>query len=132
MTGWRCGWTIGPEKLIAASSALQSHATSNASSITQKAVTAALNGSQEPVRAMLDEYRTRRDRLCEWLTADPRLKCNKPGGAFYMFVDISGVLTATGLRSAAEFAAALLEDAKVLTPGGRSARRVHRISARRR
>ena len=118
MTGWRCGWTLGPEALIAASSALQSHATSNASSITQKAVTAALNGSQEPVRAMLDEYRTRRDRLYEWLTADPRVKCHKPGGAFYMLVDISEVLTAAGLKSSAEFAAALLEDAKVaVTPG---------------
>jgi len=118
MTGWRCGWTLGPEALIAASSALQSHATSNASSISQKAVTAALNGSQEPVRAMLDEYRTRRDRLYEWLTADPRVKCHKPGGAFYMFVDISDVLTASGLKSSTEFAEALLEDAKVaVTPG---------------
>jgi aspartate aminotransferase len=118
MTGWRCGWTLGPEALIAASSALQSHATSNASSISQKAVTAALNGSQEPVRVMLDQYRTRRDRLYEWLTADPRVKCNKPGGAFYMLVDISDVLTATGLKSSTEFAAALLEDAKVaVTPG---------------
>ena len=118
MTGWRCGWTLGPEALIAASGALQSHATSNASSITQKAVTAALNGSQEPVRAMLDEYRTRRDRLYEWLTADPRVKCHKPGGAFYMFVDISDVLTASGLKSSTEFAQALLEDAKVaVTPG---------------
>jgi aspartate aminotransferase len=118
MTGWRCGWTLGPEALIAASGALQSHATSNASSITQKAVTAALNGSQEPVRAMLDEYRTRRDRLHEWLTADPRVKCHKPGGAFYMFVDITDVLTATGLKSSTEFAGALLEDAKVaVTPG---------------
>jgi aspartate aminotransferase len=118
MTGWRCGWTIGPEALIAASSALQSHATSNASSITQKAVTAALNGSQEPVRAMLDEYRTRRDRLYEWLTADPRVKCHKPGGAFYMFVDISAVLTASGLNTSTDFASALLEEAKVaVTPG---------------
>jgi aspartate aminotransferase len=118
MTGWRCGWAVGPESLIAASSALQSHATSNASSITQKAVLAALTGSQEPVRAMLDEYRRRRDRLYEWLTSDPRLKCQKPGGAFYMFVDVSDVLTAAGLESSTAFAEALLQDAKVaLTPG---------------
>ena len=118
MTGWRCGWTLGPEAVISASNALQSHSTSNVSSITQKAVTAALTASQEPVRAMLDEYRTRRDRLYEWLTADPRVKCHKPGGAFYLFVDISGVLTAAGLKSSTEFAAALLEDAKVaVTPG---------------
>jgi len=118
MTGWRCGWTIGPEPLIAASGAIQSHATSNVSSITQKAVVAALTASQEPVRAMLDEYRVRRDRLYEWLTADPRLKMVKPGGAFYMFVDVSDVLAASGLASTNDFAAALLEEAKVaLTPG---------------
>jgi aspartate aminotransferase len=118
MTGWRCGWTIGPEPLIAASSAIQSHATSNVSSITQKAVVAALTASQEPVRAMLDEYRVRRDRLYEWLTADSRLKCQKPGGAFYLFVDVSEVLAASGLKSTNEFGAALLEDAQVaLTPG---------------
>jgi DNA-binding transcriptional MocR family regulator len=82
MTGWRCGWTIGPAKMIAASNALQSHATSNVNSITQKAVVEALNGSQAPVKAMLDEYRTRRDNLYNWLTASPHIKCLKPGGAF--------------------------------------------------
>jgi aspartate aminotransferase len=118
MTGWRCGWAIGPEALISASGALQSHATSNASSITQKAVLAALSGSQQPVTAMLEEYRTRRDRLYEWLTSDPRLKCQKPGGAFYMFVDVSDVLAAAGLPSSTAFAEALLADAKIaLTPG---------------
>jgi len=118
MTGWRCGWTLGPEPLIAASSAIQSHSTSNVSSITQKAVVAALTGPLDPVRAMLEEYRVRRDRLYEWLTADPRLKCHKPGGAFYMFVDIRDVLRETGLRSSIEFAEALLAEARVaLTPG---------------
>jgi aspartate aminotransferase len=118
MTGWRCGWTLGPEALIAASAAIQSHATSNVSSITQKAVVAALNGPPEPVRAMLAEYRVRRDRLHEWLTADPRLKCTRPGGAFYLFVDIREVLKDTGLPSSIAFAEALLADARVaLTPG---------------
>jgi aspartate aminotransferase len=118
MTGWRCGWTLGPAALIAASSAIQSHATSNVSSITQKAVVAALTGPPEPVRAMLDEYRVRRDRLHEWLTADPRLKCHKPGGAFYLFVDVREVLRDAGLGSSIAFAEALLADARVaLTPG---------------
>jgi aspartate aminotransferase len=63
MTGWRCGWTIGPAALVAATNAIQSHATSNVNSITQKAVVEALNGPQGPVKAMLDEYRVRRDRL---------------------------------------------------------------------
>ncbi len=89
MTGWRCGWQLGPAAVIAASSAIQSHSTSNVTSITQKAAVAALIGSQTPVTAMLDEYRKRRDQLHAWLTADPRLRCRKPAGAFYMFVDVS-------------------------------------------
>src|SRR5437016_10747793 len=53
MTGWRCGWALAPSQVIAASGALQSHATSNVTSITQKAAVAALTGSQAPVTAML-------------------------------------------------------------------------------
>ena len=118
MTGWRCGWSIGPAAVIAAEHALQSHATSNVSSITQQAVVAALTGSQTPVREMLDQYRQRRDSLCQWLTADPRLRCRKPAGAFYLFVDIRGLLSVDGLRSSAQFAQALLEEARVaVTPG---------------
>jgi aspartate aminotransferase len=118
MTGWRCGWAIGPASVISAQNALQSHATSNVSSITQKAVVAALTGSQAPVTEMLDEYRKRRDRLYEWLTVDPRIRCRKPGGAFYMFVDISDVLSVDGLRTSADFAQALLDESRVaVTPG---------------
>jgi aspartate aminotransferase len=118
MTGWRCGWQIGPAAVIAASSALQSHSTSNVTSITQKAALAALVGSQATVTAMLDEYRKRRDQLHEWLTADPRLRCRKPAGAFYMFVDVSDVLSTGGLRTSLDFADALLEESRVaVTPG---------------
>jgi aspartate aminotransferase len=118
MTGWRCGWSIGPADAIAAEHALQSHATSNVSSITQKAVVAALTGSQAPVREMLDEYRKRRDSLCQWLTAEARIRCHRPAGAFYLFVDIGAVLSADGIRTSAEFAQALLDEARVaVTPG---------------
>ncbi len=118
MTGWRCGWTIGPSRMIAASNAIQSHATSNVNSITQKAVVNALTGVQTPVTLMLDEYRIRRDNLYGWLTADPRVKCQKPAGAFYMFPDIREVLAASGLKSSNEFAQALLEEQRVaVTPG---------------
>jgi aspartate aminotransferase len=118
MTGWRCGWQIGPAAVIAASGAIQSHSTSNVTSITQKAAVAALVGPQAPVRAMLDEYRKRRDQLHTWLTADPRLRCRKPAGAFYLFVDISDVLSADGFRTSLDFADALLDEARVaLTPG---------------
>jgi aspartate aminotransferase len=118
MTGWRCGWAIGPAAVIAACDAIQSHSTSNVSSITQKAALAALAGPQEPVRAMLDEYRVRRDQLHAWLTADPRVRCQKPKGAFYMFVDVRRVLGSDGVNSSAEFAERLLDDQNVaVTPG---------------
>jgi aspartate aminotransferase len=118
MTGWRCGWTLAPAAVVAAQNAIQSHATSNVSSITQKAVVAALTGSQAPVKAMLDEYRTRRDALHAWLTADPRLRCRRPDGAFYLFVDVSDVLSVDGLRTSADFAQALLNEERVaVTPG---------------
>jgi aspartate aminotransferase len=118
MTGWRCGWQIGPAAVIAASSAIQSHSTSNVTSITQKAAVAALIGSQAPVTAMLDEYRKRRDQLHAWLTADPRLRCQKPAGAFYMFVDIGDVLSTDGFRTSLDFADALLDESRVaVTPG---------------
>jgi aspartate aminotransferase len=118
MTGWRCGWQIGPRAVIAASAAIQSHSTSNVTSITQKAAVAALVGSQAPVTAMLDEYRKRRDQLHAWLTADPRLRCRKPAGAFYMFVDVSDVLSVDGFRTSCDFAEALLEESRVaVTPG---------------
>lgn len=118
MTGWRCGWTLAPAPVIAAQTAIQSHATSNVSSITQKAVLAALTGSQEPVTAMLNEYRTRRDNLHQWLTADPRLRCRKPAGAFYLFVDVSEVLSPEGFATTTDFAQALLDESRVaVTPG---------------
>jgi aspartate aminotransferase len=121
MTGWRCGWALGPAPVIAACGAIQSHSTSNVSSITQKAAFAALTGSQATVVAMLDEYRTRRDNLSIWLGEDSRLRCVKPAGAFYMFVDVGDVLSGVqpgGFRTSNDFAQALLEEARVaVTPG---------------
>jgi len=118
MTGWRCGFALAPAALTAACNALQSHSTSNVCSITQKAVTAALNGPQECVTAMLDEYRVRRDQLCEWLAAEPRFRLVKPAGAFYLFPDASEFLSPDGIRTTAELAQALLDEARVaITPG---------------
>ena len=118
MTGWRCGWQLGPADVIAASSAIQSHSTSNVTSITQKAAVEAIAGPQSSVTAMLDEYRKRRDLLHGWITADSRLRCQKPAGAFYMFVDVSDALSVNGFRTSLDFADALLEEARVaVTPG---------------
>jgi aspartate aminotransferase len=118
MTGWRCGWTIAPPAVVAAQGAIQSHATSNVNSITQKAVVAALTGSQEPVMLMLNEYRRRRDQLLQWLGADARIKVARPAGAFYLFPDISEMLSPGGFRTSSDFAQALLDESRVaVTPG---------------
>ncbi|MEO7272035.1 MAG: aminotransferase class I/II-fold pyridoxal phosphate-dependent enzyme, partial [Vicinamibacterales bacterium] len=118
MTGWRCGWAIGPAAVIAACNALQSHATSNVCSITQKAAVAALSGPQECVTQMLDEYRSRRDQLCRWVAREPRLRFLTPEGAFYLFIDVTDFLSPDGLRTSAELAQSLLDHARVaVTPG---------------
>ena len=118
MTGWRCGWAVAPAALVNSCNALQSHSTSNVCSITQKAVTAALTGSQDCVTEMLDEYRRRRDQLHAWLSEEPRLRVQKPAGAFYLFVDASDFLSPDGIRTTQELAQALLDDVRVaLTPG---------------
>jgi aspartate aminotransferase len=118
MTGWRCGWAMGPAAVIGACNALQSHSTSNACSITQRAAEAALNGPQSYVTEMLEEYRHRRDQLCEWLAAEPRLRLVKPSGAFYLFPDVSEFLSADGIRTSAELGTVLLNEARVaITPG---------------
>jgi aspartate aminotransferase len=118
MTGWRCGWALAPAAVVSACNALQSHSTSNVSSITQKAVVAALNGPQSCVTEMLDEYRRRRDQLTAWLAEEPRLRLVRPAGAFYLFPDVSEFLTPDGIRTSADLGQALLNDMRVaITPG---------------
>jgi len=118
MTGWRCGWAVGPAEVISACNALQSHSTSNASSISQKAAFAAVTGPQGFVGEMVAEYKKRRDALHGWLTADPRIKCVKPDGAFYLFIDISALLSPDGIRTSAEFAERLLHEGHVALTAG--------------
>ncbi len=118
MTGWRCGWTIAPKALSAAFNVIQGQSTSNITSITQKAALAAITGPQDTVGAMLAEYRTRRDSIHAWLTEHRAITCVKPKGAFYLFPDISGLLSSDGLRTSADFAQALIEkEHVVVTPG---------------
>jgi aspartate aminotransferase len=118
MTGWRCGWTIAPRELTASFNMIQGQSTSNITSITQKAALAALAGPQDAVQTMLDEYRLRRDNIHAWLTANPGIRCAKPKGAFYLFPDISALLSPEGVRTSAEFAQGLLEQEHVVvTPG---------------
>jgi aspartate aminotransferase len=118
MTGWRCGWTIAPKDVTSAFNTIEGQTTSNITSVTQKAALAALTGPQDAVKSMLDEYRKRRDNIHAWLTANPGIQCVKPSGAFYLFPNISGLLSPDGVRTSMEFAQQLLEkEFVVVTPG---------------
>jgi aspartate aminotransferase len=118
MTGWRCGWAIGPRDVITQCNVIQGHSTSNINSITQKAGIAALTGPQDGVTTMLNEYRKRRDAVHAWLTADPRFQCVKPGGAFYLFPYVADLLSPDGIRTTGELAEAMLKEVAVaVTPG---------------
>lgn len=118
MTGWRCGWILGPKEVVSAANTLQGHSTSNVASISQKAALQALTGPQEPVTVMLNEYKARRDKLMEWFSVDPRFECPKPAGAFYLFPRMTRVLESTGIGSSADFAQVLLDEARVALTAG--------------
>jgi aspartate aminotransferase len=118
MTGWRCGWILGPKDVVTAADTLQGHSTSNVASISQKAALQALTGSQDPVGAMLSEYKMRRDKLMEWFSEDPRIECVKPRGAFYLFPRITKVLETTGIASTGDFSQMLLDEARVALAAG--------------
>ena len=117
MTGWRAGWTIAPVPLTKMFNTIQGQTTSNITSVTQKALVAAVSGPQEPVAAMRDEFRRRRDSIHGWLTANPGIQCVKPKGAFYLFPNITGLLT-DAVSTSLDFAQQLLEkEHVVVTPG---------------
>jgi aspartate aminotransferase len=118
MTGWRVGFALGNSKLLSNMLKLQSHSTSNPTSIAQKAAVEALRASQDSVRAMLAEYRRRRDRIVEGLRAIPGISCMLPQGAFYAYPNISAYLKRDGLADTTGLAERLLEEAHVaVVPG---------------
>jgi aspartate aminotransferase len=118
MTGWRCGWLLGSRDIVAACSTIQSHTTSNVSSITQRAVLAALRDTGSSVEKMRTAYRERRNRFVELLGEEPRIHVVLPDGAFYVFPDISEFLGSDTVRTSVDFAEKLLEDFHVaVTPG---------------
>lgn len=118
MTGWRVGFALGNARLLANMLKLQSHSTSNPTSIAQKAAVEALRAPQDVVYAMLAEYRRRRDRVVEGLRAIPRVTCALPQGAFYAYPNISAYLNCDGLADTSVLAERLLEEVQVaVVPG---------------
>ena len=117
MTGWRIGFSLAPKPLIDAMMKLQSHTTSNPTSIAQKGAIEALRGPQESIGIMLAEYRRRRDFVVKRLRAIPGVKIAEPRGAFYAYPNVS-VGFRNGISSAMQFSERLLADAHVaVVPG---------------
>jgi aspartate aminotransferase len=92
MTGWRIGYTAGPAEVIAAMGTLQSHSTSNPTSIAMKAALAALTQPAQAFPAMHAAFTERRKFVVERLNAIPGVVCQQPEGAFYAFPNVHGCL----------------------------------------
>ncbi len=88
MTGWRIGYAAGPQEFITEMDKIQSHSTSNACSISQKASVEALSGPQTEVNMMVAEFQRRRNIILEKLRAIPDVSCMEPCGAFYVFPNV--------------------------------------------
>jgi aspartate/methionine/tyrosine aminotransferase len=90
MTGWRMGYAILPEDLVGPMTRLIVNSVSGTSTYQQIAAAEALNGPQDAVDEMIEEFRARRDLIVDGLNAIPGVTCLRPNGAFYVFPDISG------------------------------------------
>ena len=117
MTGWRIGYTAGPEDAIKAMSKIQSHSTSNPTSIAQRAALVAIIGSQEPVVEMVKAFQKRRDLICQRLDVIDGVEYVRPQGAFYIFPDFSAhygrTINGHSINSSQELATYFLDEAKV-------------------
>ncbi|SES91705.1 pyridoxal phosphate-dependent aminotransferase [[Clostridium] polysaccharolyticum] len=92
MTGWRIGYTGSSAEIAKLMSSVQSHQTSNANSIAQKAALEALTGPQDAMKAMCVEFDKRRKYMYERVSKMPHVSALEPKGAFYVFIDVRDVL----------------------------------------
>jgi len=123
MTGWRLGYCAGPKAVVQAINKLQSHMSSCPSSISQAAAVEALTGDQSFVTTAAEQYRARRDLVVSRINAIDGLRALAGDGAFYVFIDCSGVVgrrTPAGavIDSDDAFVGYLLEQAQVATITG--------------
>jgi aspartate aminotransferase len=118
MTGWRIGYCGGPKEVVAAMSTIQGQSTSNASSISQRASTVALNGDQQCVAEMNKAFKARHDFVVAGLNAIPGISCLPGTGTFYAFAHIEDAMRSLGMKDDTEFAEYLLVQGGVaVVPG---------------
>lgn len=118
MTGWRIGWTLAPVELTAAMTKLQSQETSNPCSVSQYAAIAALNGPQDCVEEMRQEFARRRTYVMQRMNDLPNVSYAEPGGAFYVFFNVAQhfgreLPGGSTVDNSSDFCTALLENAHV-------------------
>ncbi len=112
MTGWRIGYCGGPKEIITAMTTIQGQSTSNASSISQKAAVAALNGDQQCVADMNRAFKERHDYVVAALNSLPGVSCLPGAGTFYAFADVRGAMRNLGLRDDNAFCEYLINKAR--------------------
>ncbi|HEY0157639.1 MAG TPA: pyridoxal phosphate-dependent aminotransferase [Thermoanaerobaculia bacterium] len=118
MTGWRLGYAVAHPDIITALGKIQSHSTSNPSTIAQHAALAALQGVDDDVQRMYEAYCERRSWLVGALNGVEGICCTDPDGAFYVFPDISAYFGKAGITDSQSFANFLLDEARVaVVPG---------------
>ena len=122
MTGWRLGYIAAEKEIVDAMEAIQSHSASNLVSFTQPAAVAALTGPQDVVSSMVEEFDKRRKYIVERLNAIEGITCAMPGGAFYVFPNVSQLFDRTfngkPINSSDAFADYALAEAKVALVAG--------------
>jgi len=122
MTGWRIGYIGAPEWIAKACTKMQGQITSGANSIAQRATIAALQAPVSKIKYMVDEFHNRRDIVVDLLREIDGFKLNVPGGAFYVFPDVSAFfgkeIKGYKIENAADFSMFLLAEANVATVTG--------------
>lgn len=122
MTGWRIGYLAAPKDVAKAIDSFQSHATSNASSISQYATIEALASSDEEIQAMVEVFDKRRAKLLDLINGIDGVRAIEPDGAFYVMLVVGDLYGKTyegkTVSNSIEFADILLEAEKVATVPG--------------
>ncbi|PCS00409.1 pyridoxal phosphate-dependent aminotransferase [Lactococcus fujiensis] len=113
MTGWRIGFAVGDEEIIAAMTKFASQTTSNPTAISQYATIEALNGDKTQVEFMRKTFESRLNTIYPLLSEIPGFEVIKPNGAFYLFPKVKKAMEMKGFTDVTAFTTALLEDTGV-------------------
>jgi len=127
MTGWRLGYAAGPHHIIDGMAKVQSHSTSNPTSISQWAGLEALRSADDDVERMRQEFEVRRNLIVRRLGEIPGIVCTPPAGAFYAFPNVSACFSRRSVGSALDLAAHLLKEARIAVVPGEAFGSPHHI-----